>query len=76
MERLTEYDIVEVVTLIRPFREFGGTDVVKRAPEVGDKGTIVFVYDDDNYAVESVCDDGMTIWLAEFCSNELRIASA
>ncbi len=69
---LHEYDIVRVVQLLDPSRKFSGTDGFSRPPQVGDEGTVVCVYDPQNFAVEMVEKNGMTIWLADFLAEELQ----
>jgi hypothetical protein len=74
---LREYDIVRVSRLLVADRSFDGTDAVKRAPRLGDVGTIVYELDPANAAapvvVEMVDDSGMTIWLADFERAELEL---
>jgi hypothetical protein len=40
---LKEYDTVEIVKLLKSNRKFEGTRKVKRPPQIGDVGAIVFV---------------------------------
>lgn len=67
-----EYGLARVVDLQRPDRQFQGTDGVCRAPRVGDIGTIVYAYDLTSFAVECVNSEGLTVWLADFFSEELK----
>jgi hypothetical protein len=67
-----EYDVIRVARLLRSDRQFHGTPGVCRAPQIGDIGTIVFAYDLTSFAVECVNPDGMTVWLADFFSEELE----
>jgi len=70
---MEEYDVVRVVRLLKPNREFDGSEGFKRAPQVGDTGTIVHVYPaDKDFIIEAVAKDGYTIWLADFSSEELE----
>lgn len=69
---MKENDCVKVVGLLRENRPFDGTEGVKRAPQIGDAGTIVFRQ--KNFCiVESVDSEGFTIWLADFLVEELEI---
>lgn len=45
---------------------------MRRAPQVGDTGTLVYAYDVTSFAVECVNTDGMTVWLADFFAEELE----
>lgn len=67
-----EYGVARVINLQRPDRHFQGTDGVRRPPRVGDIGTIVYAYDLTSFAVECVNADGLTVWLADFFSEELK----
>lgn len=73
---LKELDVVRVKTLSEPEREYDGSESVKRAPRVGDEGTIVRVLSDEGlenkYLVEAVDNSGYTLWIAEFWENELE----
>jgi hypothetical protein len=68
-----EYAVVRVIRLLQPYRSFQGTESISRPPQVGDVGTIVFAYDLTSFAVECVDGNGMTIWLADFFSEELEL---
>jgi len=74
---LKEYDAVRVVRLLTRNRHYDGTVGARRAPEVGDVGTIVHEYDPEDprapVAVENVDPDGDTIWLADFERDELEL---
>ena len=70
---MNEYDVVRVVALDGPPREYTGTDGVMRAPKVGDTGIIVHVNDDGAYIVEEVDASGNCIWLADFQPHELEL---
>jgi hypothetical protein len=76
MNKLREYDTVRIVKLLTNDRKFDGTDMVKRAPRVGDIATIVHKYEPSNlngrFIVEKVNDDGYTVWLADFEKDELE----
>jgi hypothetical protein len=73
-----EYNVVRVTKLIQPDRYYDGTESVKRAPRVGDKGTIVFIPPETNSwcIVECVNHDGLTIWQADFSGEELELVEA
>ena len=72
-----ELDVVEVVKLLSPDRPYCGTKGVCRPPQVGDTGTIVSVLSPDEpnmmYYVECVDNNGLTVWLAGFWPEELRL---
>ena len=70
------YSIVRVKTLLSPDRHVHGTESEKRQPKTGDVGTIVHVNAPGQaYIVESVNPDGLTVWLADFVSEELELIS-
>ncbi len=75
--KFKEYDVVKVVRLLTDSRRIDGTESIMRQPQVGDVGTIVYVLDDSGdeskYIVESVNQDGMTVWLADFNHSELEL---
>ena len=80
MQRIREYDTVRVVELRTPNRHFSGTSGASRPPRVGDVATVCHVYDPKDslapVAIELVRDDGATIWLADFVSEELEVLSS
>ena len=55
-----------------PGRSFDGTAGVMREPRIGDIGTIVHEYDRKAFIVECVDADGLTVWLADFTSDEIE----
>jgi hypothetical protein len=72
----------ELVTVTGPLQARTSDDswgVSKRAPLVGDVGTIVEVLSgegtDARYVVECVAPDGSTIWLEDFRSDELCLVA-
>lgn len=70
-----EYSPVRVVKLLRQGHDYWGTDCVRRPPQVGDTGAIVYVLDWFNppaYFVESVNQHGYTVWVADFTADELE----
>jgi hypothetical protein len=69
---LSEHDVVRIVRLRTSGRHFSGTEGVRRAPRVGDVGTIVNVPDPGAFMVECVAPDGGTVWLADFRRDELE----
>lgn len=79
MTRIQEYDRVRVIRIIRPDREFEGTDGVARSPRVGDVATVCHEYQPDDstaiVAVEMVDSRGYTVWLADFDRTELELVS-
>lgn len=73
MPYLSTLDLVRVVQLNDPNRQFIGTAGVARSPQVGDIGTVVFGDSrHDDVQVESVTAEGLTVWLAEFSVSELE----
>lgn len=69
-------DCVKIVKLLKEKRDFDGTKGVMRSPAIGDTGTIVEVYRIDQknaaYCVESINNEGYTIWLADFLPEEIH----
>ena len=80
MTKFRELDVVRVVRLLEEVRPFVGTDSVKRAPRVGDVGTVVHdcAPGDDRapLEVEMVESSGLTVWLATFSRSELQLVQA
>ena len=78
MKDFKELDEVKVVRLATSIRDVDGTERVRRQPKVGDLGTVVRVLSRPSgppgYYVESVNDEGLTVWLAEFEGDELTAA--
>jgi hypothetical protein len=74
---IEELDLVRVVALHRESRDHEGTESVKRQPRVGDVGAVVHVYSPvsgaPNFAVEAVDKEGLTLWVADFEANELKL---
>ena len=67
-------DSVRIVRLLAPSRPFDGTRSAARAPRVGDTGTVVDVLPNEaGFQVESVDDQGATVWLATFVTTELEL---
>jgi hypothetical protein len=71
--RFRELDVVCVCRLLAPSRTIDGTLDVRRQPRVGDIGAIVHALSEDEFIVECVDADGLTVWLADFASSELEI---
>ena len=69
---MKELNILKVNKFLRENRRFDGTETVKRPPQIGDVGTIVY-YNEKGCIVENVDDDGYTIWLADFLIEELEV---
>jgi hypothetical protein len=71
-----EYDVVKVSKLLTETRHIDGTEGVIRQPQAGDSGKIVNILnesgDNSEYIVESVDQEGMTVWLADFKHSELE----
>ena len=78
MQHFNELDAVKVIRLSTSTRDVEGTERVRRQPKVGDLGTVVAVLSrtssSPGYYVESVNDEGLTVWLAEFEGDELAAA--
>jgi len=76
MPFLKEHQAVRVVRLLKANRPYQGTVGVRRAPAVGDVGTIVHPCDPKDprapFAVEMVDADSNTLWLADFDPDELE----
>ncbi|MCP5101381.1 MAG: hypothetical protein GY943_38025 [Chloroflexi bacterium] len=76
-EPFAEYSVVKVKHLNKLNRHFDGSNVVKCPPRIGDVGTILVVHCDlgdskISYTVESVDENGFTLWLADFDHDELE----
>ena len=75
MSTLAQYTVVSVLEVARAADTYDGWKVNKRAPQVGDVGTIVDILHaeghPDHYVVECSDSNGFTIWLGEFLSNEI-----
>ena len=67
---MKQFDLAKV-TAIRGERFVGAEVFDKRAPAVGDVGTILEVYA-DAYEVECSDSDGSTIWLEAMYSDEIE----
>ena len=76
---LRQYDVVKVTDQFKTRGAGDGWAVSKRAPLVGDVGTIVEVLTKPGfgecYVVECVAQDGSTVWLADFAADELSPAA-
>jgi hypothetical protein len=74
---LNELDTVRVVRLNTDDRHFTGSPGVLRSPRIGDTGAIVHAYDPTDisapFIVECVASDGLTVWLADFSTDELEL---
>jgi hypothetical protein len=72
-----ELSVVRIAVTDVGTRSYTGTQGVARAPEPGDKGTIVLVHESSQpepaYMVEAVDSDGYTLWLADFTHSELTL---
>jgi len=70
-----KYEVVEIVKLSQAPKAYEGSSLNKRAPVLGDRGTIVEVLSapkvDTCFVVECVEPDGGTAWLADFSAEEL-----
>ena len=76
MTDLQQYAVVRVRQLLHPPDHYDGWGLNKRPPQVGDTGTIVDILHapdlPDCYVVESSGDGGVTVWLGDFCIEELE----
>jgi hypothetical protein len=71
---IDELDVVEVTMLLEPNRRFSGTEGAKRAPRISDLATIVHVLEPGRaFIAEAVDDEGYTLWVADFCAEELKL---
>ena len=75
--QLKPYICVRIRQLSQSVESYNGWRVNKRAPRVGDYGTVVDVLTaeglPDKYVVESCQPDGSSLWLADFYAEELEI---
>jgi formylglycine-generating enzyme required for sulfatase activity len=72
-QSLREYDIVRVKQLMDEERAHTGTPGIIRPPRLSDQGVIVMAYDESNFAIECVAANGATVWLADFCADEIEL---
>lgn len=75
MRPLVEFDTVRVIAVAASSRELDGSGTVRRAPRIGDVGAVVHVLEKQDavvLVVESVDQDGLTVWVAEFAPHELE----
>lgn len=74
-----QFDRVRVRALLRAAHEYDAWWVNRRAPRFGDLGTVVELLRGEDgaarFVVECVGSDGSTVWLAEFCAEELLVQS-
>ena len=75
MTSLNQYGIVRVVQMLHPLEEYDSWHANKRAPQIGDTGTIVEILQAPNlpnkYVVEAVEPDGTPLWLSDFDADEI-----
>ena len=78
MAELRQYEQVHIRHLTRAPEAYDGWGVNRRAPRVGEYGTLVDVLRTpgapDSYVVESSAPDGTTLWLGDFTADELEPA--
>ena len=76
---MREYDCVKVIELLQSNRPYQGAASVMRPLSVGDIGAVVYVYSVQSeavgYIVESVNEEGNTVWLADFLPDEIAPVS-
>jgi hypothetical protein len=70
-----EYDVVRVVRLDSSVKTIAATDRVARSPRIGDVGTIVSNYGERHVCVESIDQEGLTVWLADFDTSALELVT-
>jgi len=79
MPRFKQYGLVRVRQVLKTPDSYDGWRLNKRAPAVGDIGTLLDVISaaglPDRYLVETSGRDGVTIWLADFAEDELEAVS-
>lgn len=75
---LQQYGVVRIRQLLRSPEAYDDWRINQRPPRVGDQGVIVDILQapglPDNYVVESVGPDGVTVWLGDFTDEELEAA--
>jgi hypothetical protein len=75
MDAFAQYSAVQIVALSKPADAYDSWGINRRAPAIGDIGTIVEILRGDDgavtYVVECVNPDGSAEWLDEFTSSEL-----
>jgi hypothetical protein len=75
-KRLTEYGLVRIIRILKPFDEYDGWGGNQRPPQIGDVGTLLDRLMapglKDRFVVEMSGEDGRTIWLSEFEEPELE----
>jgi hypothetical protein len=81
MDDFREYDVVRVKKLNQPNRHYDGTASVRRPPRIGDDGTIVYIPQEmqglNSWCIVQCLDnDGLTIWVADFTTDELELVEA
>lgn len=67
------YTNVRVRALLQSESDYNGWNVNVRHPQIGDIGTIIYVLSQNRFVVENSSSDGITIWLGEFCEEELEL---
>lgn len=74
-----QFDKVRVRALLRAAHEYDAWWVNRRPPRFGDFGTVVELLNGEDgarrFVVECVGADGSTVWLSEFCAEELLLQS-
>ena len=74
---MKELDRVRIVKFIHARRPYFGNEPVKRAPRIGDTGTIVHLVEKGGVVIGGVVEktdaQGLTMWLADFAVEELRV---
>lgn len=69
---MNQYDVVEIQEIIQA-SEFKADSFNQRPPQVGDKATIIEIYQAPTLAYELECSDsnGITLWLQIVTTNEM-----
>lgn len=80
MDPLAQYSAVKVVALTKPLEAYDGWRVNRRAPAVGDVGTIIEILrgpaGEVAYVVECGLADGTVEWLGDFAPHEIAAHEA
>lgn len=75
MDAFAQYSAVKIVALSKPADAYDSWGINRRAPALGDIGTIVEILRSDDgavtYVVECVNLDGSSEWLDDFTASEL-----
>ena len=76
VREFNEYDVVELAKVERPAASYDGWKLNCAAPTVGERGTIVHMYERNGewwYVVEGPMVGNRPTWLGDFRADEIRI---